>query len=142
MMEETNENLRKKLQIYQQLFDSLNISSFSNSLTPASSSSLSSTLPTLTPPTPSTTPSTLPTFSKPNKRYIKTNEILSLTNLKKNDYNNLLVSKNKYYIKILLIIKSVSKILNDYLIIKIILTFFYSLRREIQMYLQVKEIES
>ncbi len=104
MMEETNENLRKKLQIYQQLFDSLNISSFSNSLTPASSSSLSSTLPTLTPPTPSTTPPTLPTFSKPNKRYIKTNEILSLTNLKKNDYNNLLVSKNKYYIKILLII--------------------------------------
>ncbi len=40
------------------------------------------------------------------------------------------------------IIKSVSKILNDYLIIKIILTFFYSLRREIQMYLQVKEIGS
>ena len=104
MMEETNENLRKKLQIYQQLFDSLNILSFSNSLTPASSSSLSSTLSTLTPPTPSTTPPTLLTFSKPNKRYIKTNEILSLTNLKKNDYNNLLVSKNKYYIKILLII--------------------------------------
>ncbi len=104
MMEETNENLQKKLQIYQQLFDSLNISSFLNSLTPALSSFLSSTLPTLTPPTPSTTLPTLPTFSKLNKRYIKTNEILSLTNLKKNDYNNLLVSKNKYYIKILLII--------------------------------------
>ncbi len=40
------------------------------------------------------------------------------------------------------IIKSVSKILNDYLIIKIILTFFYSLRREIQIYLQMKEIGS
>src|SRR6266498_1910184 len=104
MMEETNENLQKKLQIYQQLFDFLNILSFSNSLTSASSSSLSLTLPTLTLSTPSTTLPTLPIFSKSNKRYIKTNEILSLTNLKKNDYNNLLVSKNKYYIKILLII--------------------------------------
>lgn len=104
MTEETNESLQRKIQIYQQLFDSLNISSFSNSLTPASSSSSTSpTLLTLTSPTPSTTPPTLPTFSKPNKSYIKTNEILSLTNLKKNDYNNLLVSKNKYYIKILLI---------------------------------------
>ena len=93
-MEETNESLRQKLQIYQQLFDSLNISSFSNSLTLASSSSSTSpTLPTLTPPTPSTTPLTFPTFSKPNKRYIKTSEILSLINLTKNNYNNLLVSK-------------------------------------------------
>ncbi len=81
MMEETNENLRKKLQIYQQLFDSLNISSFSNSLTSASSFSLSSTFLTLTPPTPLTTPLTLSTFSKLNKRYIKTNEILSLTKM-------------------------------------------------------------
>lgn len=40
------------------------------------------------------------------------------------------------------IIKGVSKILNDYFIIKIILTFFYSLLREIQIYLWVKEIGS
>ena len=107
MVEDTLETLSEKLKIYQKFFESLVPSVPSNTLTsslaPLTEGSLTSA-PTssLTPLTersltPAPTPSKI--IYKPNKRYIKVEEILELTNLKKNEYNNLLVSR-KYLSKI------------------------------------------
>ncbi|CAB4381932.1 unnamed protein product [Rhizophagus irregularis] len=99
MVEDTLETLSEKLKIYQKFFESLVPSAVpSNTLTsylaPLTEGSLTSA-PTssLTPLmerslTPAPTPSKI--IYKPNKRYIKVEEILELTNLKKNEYNNLL----------------------------------------------------
>ena len=103
MAEETLESLSEKLKIYQKLFESLVPSVPLNTLTPSSQGSLTpSTRSSLTPATPlvhstSTTPSKI--SYKPDKRYIKVEEILRLTNLKKNEYNNLLVNKTKKYLR-------------------------------------------
>jgi hypothetical protein len=90
--EDTVEILTEKLKIYQKLMESFapSIPVPLNILTPQGSS------------TPSTqgssTPAPIPfapakIIYKPTKRYIKVEEILSLTALKKNEYNNLLVSQ-------------------------------------------------
>jgi len=84
MADETIETLQQKLSIYQQLFEKLAPSAPLNILTPQSTN-------TSTPD--SLTPSPAPPIYKPNKRYIKVEEILTLTRLKKNEYNNLLVGR-------------------------------------------------
>jgi hypothetical protein len=90
MSEETTiEALQEKVKIYQKLFESLAPSVPSNMLTPLSRDTLTpSTQGSLTP-SPSLVSSNV--IFRPNKRYIKTEEILKLTGLKKNEYNNLLV---------------------------------------------------
>src|ERR1700722_6495051 len=99
MSEETTiEALQEKVKIYQKLFESLAPSVPLNMLAPSVPSNMLTPLlrDTLTPSTQgSLTPSPSLVSSKaifrPNKRYIKTEEILKLTGLKKNKYNNLLV---------------------------------------------------
>lgn len=95
MSDETIETLQQKLKIYQQLFETLAPSAPLNILTPSQSTNTStpSTLGSLTP-SPSLAPAASATsIFKPNMRYIKVEEILKLTGLKKNEYNNLLVRK-------------------------------------------------
>ena len=93
MADETIETLQQKLRIYQQLFEQLAPSAL-NILTPQSTNtSTPSTLDSLIPsPTFDPAAPAAPIF-KPNKRYIKVEEILTLTGLKKNEYNNLLVRR-------------------------------------------------
>jgi hypothetical protein len=102
MANETMETLQQKLKIYQQLFETLAPSAPLNILTPSQNTNTStpSTLGSLTP-SPPLDPAvpTTPIF-KPNKRYVKVEEILKLTGLKKNEYNNLLVRRKlifKYF---------------------------------------------
>src|SRR6266498_4917281 len=102
MTKEIIQNLQEKIQIYQKLFEFLTLTPLLNSLTSTSSTLTSltpilTTLPTITPTPLTITPTPASTFSskiivKPNKRYIKVEEILKLTNLTKNEYNNFLVS--------------------------------------------------
>ena len=68
------------------------------------STSSQSTLPPPPPPPPLSPPpsNTSEPIYKPNKRYVKVEEILNLMNLEKNAYNNLLVSKKYIYLKILI----------------------------------------
>src|SRR6266480_3010762 len=83
MADETIETLQQKLKIYQQLFETLAPSAPLNILPPLDPAA-SATL-----------------IFKPNKRYIKVEEILQLTELKKNEYNNLLVRRKlifKYFL--------------------------------------------
>ena len=99
MSEETTiEALQEKVKIYQKLFESLASSVPLNMLAPSVPSNMLTPLSrdTLTPSTQgSLTPSPSLVSSnaifRPNKRYIKTEKILKLTGLKKNEYNNLLV---------------------------------------------------
>jgi hypothetical protein len=98
MTEETTiEALQEKVKIYQKLFESLAPSVPLNALTPSSQNTLTpSTQGSLTPSLPLVQVETSSkTIFKPNKRYIKVEEILKLTNLKKNEYSNLLVSRGK-----------------------------------------------
>lgn len=103
MADETIETLQQKLKIYQQLFETLAPSAPLNILTPQSTNtSTPSTLSSLTP-SPPLDPAA-PIF-KPNKRYVKVEEILNLTGLKKNEYNNLLVRRKlifKYFYYLLM----------------------------------------
>jgi len=117
--EDTIEMLTKKLEIYQKLVETLAPSNIltltQGSSTPAPISSVPTALSTQVSSTPalissvptalstqgSSTPaliSSVPTAPtkvvyKPSERYTKIKEILALMNLKKNEYNNLLVSK-------------------------------------------------
>jgi hypothetical protein len=102
-MTETLETLQQKLKIYQQLFETLAPSAPLNILTPSQSTNTStpSTLGSLTPSPPLDT-AALRIF-KPNKRYIKVDEILKLTGLKKDEYNNLLVKRRKPIFKYFLL---------------------------------------
>jgi len=100
-MDETIEALQEKLNIYKQFFEKL-------APTNTSSPPLGSLTPSPTPlapaaPTAPTAPAA-PIF-KPNKRYVKFKEILDLTGLKKNEYNNLLVRRKlifKYFYYLLI----------------------------------------
>ena len=47
-----------------------------------------------TPPSRSPTSFTKKTISKPNKRYVKLNDILKSLNINKDDYNNILVRRS------------------------------------------------
>lgn len=97
MADETIETLRQKITIYQQLFETLAPSAPLNILTPQdTNTSTPSTLGSLTPAPPLNTEAAI---FKPNKRYIKVEEILKLTGLKKNEYNNLLVKRKKLIFK-------------------------------------------
>ena len=117
--EDTIEMLTKKLEIYQKLVETLAPSNIltltQGSSTPApifsvptalstqvsSTPALISSVPTALSTQGSSTPaliSSVPTAPtkvvyKPSERYTKIKEILALMNLKKNEYNNLLVSK-------------------------------------------------
>jgi hypothetical protein len=108
MADETIETLQQKLRIYQQLFEKLAPSAPLNILTPQNTNtSTPLTLDSLTPSPPSDSAApaapTAPIF-KPNKRYIKVEEILTLTGLKKNEYNNLLVRRKLIFKHFLLFI--------------------------------------
>jgi hypothetical protein len=98
---ETIETLQQKLKIYQQLFETLAPSAPLNILTPSQSTNTSTpTLDSATPATPATPAAPATPIFKPNKRYIKVEEILRLTGLRKNEYNNLLVRRKlifKYF---------------------------------------------
>jgi hypothetical protein len=94
MADETIETLQQKLRIYQQLFEKLAPSAPLNILTPQNTNtSTPLTLDSLTPSPPSDSAAPTAPIFKPNKRYIKVEEILTLTGLKKNEYNNLLVRR-------------------------------------------------
>ncbi len=106
MTEETIETLQQKLKIFQQLFETLAPSPLApstlGSLAPSTLGSLTpSTLGSLTPSPPLDPAASATPIFKPNKRYIKVEEILELTGLKKNEYNNLLVRRKlifKYFL--------------------------------------------
>ena len=103
MANETIETLQQKLKIYQQLFETLASSAPLNILTPSQNTNTStpSTFGSLTPSLPLDLVALATPIFKPNKRYIKVEEILKLTGLKKNEYNNLLVRRKlifKYFL--------------------------------------------
>ena len=105
MADETIETLQQKLRIYQQLFEKLAPSAPLNILTPQNTNtSTPLTLDSLTPSPPSDSAAPTAPIFKPNKRYIKVEEILTLTGLKKNEYNNLLVRRKLIFKHFLLFI--------------------------------------
>lgn len=97
--------LSKKLEVYQKFVEtlapSLNLMQGSStaSSVPTQGSSTASSLPTQGSSTP--TPTVAPTqlVYKPSERYTKVEKILALMNLKKNEYNNLLVNNKKKRLK-------------------------------------------
>jgi hypothetical protein len=90
---ETIEVLKQKINIYQQLLKSLAPSAPLNITPQDTNTSTPTTLGSLTPSPPPL--DTAAPIYKPNQRYIKVEEILKLTGLKKNEYNNLLVKEKK-----------------------------------------------
>lgn len=84
MSDKIIKNLQSQLQLYKQLFEKLE-------------NSEASPTPTYTPThTPTHTPTRTPTndIPKPKSTYIKTEELLKLFNITKNEYNNILVRIN------------------------------------------------
>jgi hypothetical protein len=103
-MDETIETLQEKLNIYKQFFEKLAPTNTSSpplgSLTP-SPTSLAPAVPAV----PAAPAAPAAPIFKPNKRYVKFKEILDLTGLKKNEYNNLLVRRKlifKYFYYLLI----------------------------------------
>lgn len=86
-MDETIETLQEKLNIYKQFFEKL---APTNTSSPPLGSLTPSPTP-LAPAVPAAPAAPAAPIFKPNKRYVKFKEILDLTGLKKNEYNNLLV---------------------------------------------------
>src|SRR6266498_1553930 len=107
MTEQTLETLKNKLEIYERLLKSFAPSVSLDALTPSSNISQTPTEGSLTPVLSSgskstegsLTPAPSKIIFKPNKRYIKVEELLKITELKKNEYNNLLVSKEEHIFK-------------------------------------------
>src|SRR5271169_3873651 len=104
-------NLQAQIKLYQQMFEQLNSFSAPSSASSSAPSSAPSLAPSSAPfSVPSTAPlmlsssaltssseSSIPTnlrlIVKPNKAYVPVKDILTLFKLKKNEYNNILVSE-------------------------------------------------
>src|SRR5271154_2846083 len=92
-------NLQAQIKLYQQMFEQLNSFSAPSSAPSLAPSSVPSTAPlmlsssALTSSSEFSAPTNPRLIVKPNKAYVPVKDILTLFKLKKNEYNNILVSE-------------------------------------------------